>query len=267
MRVLTVFFFSFFLLFASDSIDCSKNPGACHNLAVAYYGGEGVEQNLPVAYSYFKKACDNGFLQSCFNVGLMSLNGDGTAKDEFIAFDMFKKTCVKDKKEYKTSDGCINLAMLYIDGKGVRQDFKKGLEILDDACKAGVLQSCKGLASIYESGYLAIEANSTKALDVLKYDCDKNKNAESCSSASSKFFKESNGNDGISYLEKACKFGLADACISLGLMYTNAQFVEQNLSSAKEYFGKACDLKSAKGCESYKVLNMQEIEDARKNKK
>lgn len=141
---------------------CESNPAYCHNLAVGYYN-EGEDQNLSLSYKYFKKACDMEFLQSCFNIGLMSLNATGVNRDEFLAFDMFKKSCIKGKKGYEMSDGCRNLAMLYIEGIGVRQDFAKGVEILENTCKAGVLQNCKSLATIYKDGYLGIEADSAKS--------------------------------------------------------------------------------------------------------
>lgn len=54
---------------------------------------------------------------------------------------------------------------------------------------------------------------------------------------------------------------MAQACIDIALMYTNAQLVGQDLSLAKEFFGKACDLRNSNGCESYKVLNLQGVKD------
>ncbi|PSM51746.1 Sel1 repeat protein [Campylobacter blaseri] len=39
------------------------------------------------------------------------------------------------------------------------------------------------------------------------------------------------------------------------MLYTDSNIVEQNLTKAKEFFGKACELRERKGCQSYKVLN------------
>ena len=57
--------------------------------------------------------------------------------------------------------------------------------------------------------------------------------------------------------KKACdmKYGLS--CTAMGSMYENGKGVRQNLSTAKQYFGKACDLGDQTGCDNYKTLNEQ----------
>ncbi|PSM51745.1 tetratricopeptide repeat protein [Campylobacter blaseri] len=109
-----------------------------------------------------------GFKESCFNVGVMSENGEGVKEDEFLAFDMYKLTCTKNKKgKYIDSIGCANLAFLYIDGRGIKQEIKKGIEILENSCKKAVLENCNILAKIYQTNYLGIkdDNNTTKLLN------------------------------------------------------------------------------------------------------
>lgn len=43
----------------------------------------------------------------------------------------------------------------------------------------------------------------------------------------------------------------------IGYMYNEGLGVRQNKSTAKEYFGKACDNGLQQGCEAYKELNEQ----------
>ncbi|XAK35140.1 SEL1-like repeat protein [Campylobacter coli] len=45
----------------------------------------------------------------------------------------------------------------------------------------------------------------------------------------------------------------------MGNLYHDGQGVRKNLSSAKEYYGKACDLGFQKGCNEYKILNEKGI--------
>jgi len=40
----------------------------------------------------------------------------------------------------------------------------------------------------------------------------------------------------------------------LGLIYMNGDGVEVDINRSKEYFGRACDLRNAKGCESYRAM-------------
>jgi len=42
-------------------------------------------------------------------------------------------------------------------------------------------------------------------------------------------------------------------------MYLNGDGIRQNKSTAKEYFGKVCDLGDQDGCDFYKQLNEQGI--------
>ena len=44
-------------------------------------------------------------------------------------------------------------------------------------------------------------------------------------------------------------------CYNLGFLYINGQGIGQNFSTAKEYYGKACDLGLQLGCDDYRKLN------------
>ncbi|EET79321.1 Sel1 repeat protein [Campylobacter showae RM3277] len=44
-------------------------------------------------------------------------------------------------------------------------------------------------------------------------------------------------------------------CASLGVLYEYGQGVRQNFPTAKEYYGKACDLGLQLGCDNYRELN------------
>ena len=46
-----------------------------------------------------------------------------------------------------------------------------------------------------------------------------------------------------------------EGCHNLGLLYRDGQGVRQNLQTAKEYFGKACDVGLQEGCNKYRMLN------------
>jgi TPR repeat protein len=65
------------------------------------------------------------------------------------------------------------------------------------------------------------------------------------------------GNYSIAFKEfkAAAEQGDADAQNSLVVMYENGDGVRQSNSKAKEWFGKACDNQSQKGCEAYAKLN------------
>ncbi|WP_149711749.1 tetratricopeptide repeat protein [Campylobacter concisus] len=56
-------------------------------------------------------------------------------------------------------------------------------------------------------------------------------------------------------MEKACDSGNARGCSNLGFLYDEGQDVNQNFSTAKQYYSKACDLGLQLGCDNYRKLN------------
>lgn len=55
--------------------------------------------------------------------------------------------------------------------------------------------------------------------------------------------------------QKACDGGEALSCGGLGDLYAEGKGVRQNFSTAKQYYGKACDLGLQVGCDNYRKLN------------
>lgn len=55
--------------------------------------------------------------------------------------------------------------------------------------------------------------------------------------------------------QKACDGRYAKGCGSLGFLYEYGKGIRQNFSTAKEYYGKACDLGLQVGCDDYRKLN------------
>ena len=49
--------------------------------------------------------------------------------------------------------------------------------------------------------------------------------------------------------------GDSDAQYNLGVMYYEGEGVRQNIATAKEFFGKACDNGFQQGCDNYRKLN------------
>ena len=66
------------------------------------------------------------------------------------------------------------------------------------------------------------------------------------------------------HFEIVCNKGNVDSvqawsCNNLGVLYAEGKGVRQNFSTAKQYFGKACDLGYQDGCDNYKLLNQQGV--------
>ena len=60
----------------------------------------------------------------------------------------------------------------------------------------------------------------------------------------------------VQYCEKGCSLKEGFACNSLGELYEDGIGIK-NKTTAKEYYGKACDLGDQQGCDNYRKLNEQ----------
>ncbi len=56
------------------------------------------------------------------------------------------------------------------------------------------------------------------------------------------------------YFEKACDLNNGGGCSGLGMLYSNGQGVEKNLTKAAYFYSKACELKDGWGCSFLGVL-------------
>ena len=59
---------------------------AMYNIALLYFFGKGVEQNLPLAYEYCKKAAYEGSARAMNNLAYMYMRGLGTKKSYMSAY-------------------------------------------------------------------------------------------------------------------------------------------------------------------------------------
>ena len=55
----------------------------------------------------------------------------------------------------------------------------------------------------------------------------------------------------VELFKKSCNANYGLGCYNVGLMYEYGEGVRQKFSTAREYFGYACDLKVEDGCEAY----------------
>jgi len=169
----------------------------------------------------FAKECNEGKTLSCYNMGLMYDYGDGsTAEDDNKALDFYLKAC--DKNYYES---CSKAALLYEEGKNVKQNKKEAFKLYSKACGADDGFACHNVAVYYSK-------NKNEALKKLS----------------------------IAFYDKACNTGYSPSCIYLGWMYRDSRSVKRDLEKAKEKFDLACEANNYLGCKELRIL--QELEKA-----
>ena len=92
-----------------------------YKMAMVYLNGDGVDQNYPLAFKWFrKKAAKLGHAESQFNLGWMYSSGAGGIKDLALA-----AKCYSQAADQGLTVAQFNLGRAYHNGEGISQDFEK----------------------------------------------------------------------------------------------------------------------------------------------
>lgn len=137
------------------------------------------------------------------------------------SFDEIKKWAEQGSAKYQGK-----LALIYENGDGVPQDYKKALEWLKKSADQDYAISESWLGLKYYAGE-GVRQDYKKSLEWLR--------------------KAVNHEDEPRF----------EAEIIIGLMYELGQGVRRNKITAKEWYGKSCDNGYQDGCDQYKRLNLE----------
>lgn len=213
----------------------------CARVGLMYYNGEGVAKNKQLALKYFDRGC--GVLgEHCGNYVRWFYEGYNgkiikVPQDYEFAFKLAKKGC-----EANDSKSCNYLGILYLEGKGVAQDFKKAFWTFYELCykkSDSIIPKENGVFVYipYNSGYKEIACYNLAI-------CYANGQGT-----------EQNYKRAFGMFQKLCdEDEMGGACGMVGNYYYDAKGIRQDYRSALHYFGKACDLGEQSGCDNHKMM-------------
>lgn len=104
------------------------HPPAMTGLAICYRNGIGIPKDADKAHSWFEKAAEHDDAFALNYLGLYHLEKK-QGKQAFTAFSRAAQLGMASAK--------INLAICYLEGKGVKRDVSKAIEWLEDAATGG----------------------------------------------------------------------------------------------------------------------------------
>lgn len=87
-----------------DELCAMGMPAACHNFAISYARGDGVDLNEKKAGTYYILACKMGYGPSCNNLGVQYYYGIGQKLNLKTSQSYFKKSCA-----FGDKIGCSNI--------------------------------------------------------------------------------------------------------------------------------------------------------------
>ena len=140
---------------------------AQYNVGIIYEHGKGVKPDIDQAKKWYEKSAKGGNEKAMYNLALLYHSQDGKKPH---AIEMAKYWYEK-AVEAGVVEANNNLATLYLEGKGVPQDNKKALELLQKASKANDPQAQYNLGLLYGWGKdiqqdkLKAYENLTKAIN------------------------------------------------------------------------------------------------------
>lgn len=132
------------------------------NLAMMYYGGTGVRQDLPKAIQWAEKPARQGNAEALFVMGMMH-----TQKNDTKAFEFYLQSA---NQGYPSAQ--YELSLMYEKGKGigVQQDYAKAFEWYTRSASQGDARAQFNLGRMYHFGK-GVQQDDAKARDWLGKSC------------------------------------------------------------------------------------------------
>ncbi|MBL0217965.1 MAG: sel1 repeat family protein [Myxococcales bacterium] len=210
---------------------------ACFNLGIALYESKFLPADKPRAFKMFDRACTLGHALGCNALGRMYAEGEGVAKDPARAEQLFKSGCAAQAAnacvelgrmrdgdhgpaDYKVAieaytvacergnpGGCMGLALMHHQARGVPEDFAKARELYARACAKRNGNACNNLGVLVESGKGGA-ADEVKAIDAYRQGCD----ADTGTACMNLARKTTDKAKQLVLYDKGCTLGEKSAC-------------------------------------------------------
>ncbi len=199
----------------------------CTRLAAMYRKGEGVTKDDARAAVLLGYACAGKDAGACFDLALMHWHGEATGwYDTTQAWDAFDRAIAAGAAaalaaqqagcEQGLAPACVNLGLMYGNGKGVAKDEAKAASLYQKACDGGSPDGCYRLAAVFDYGW-GVAVDDAKAAQLY---------------------------------QRACTAGSAVGCNDLGAMYAAAEGVAEDPARAAQLYRTACEGRNALACKN-----------------
>ena len=226
-----------YLCAPDDEADCraqceAGNGGSCYNLGHHLRWKKNDEAQ---AKPLFRKGCEAGVADSCTAYGLAQWPADKVNEAGFqAALGSFKKACAmgsgpgcdnasallggvgpasitdyaqkavyaKRACAFGEDSGCIELAFLQLEGKGVARDEAVGLRTLSKSCDYGSADSCWFLGNVYAKGERGVKADHARAGEAHGRGCALDRGG--CYEAGEAYSKAGDNTKALEYWERGC---------------------------------------------------------------
>ncbi|MBU1221478.1 sel1 repeat family protein [Myxococcota bacterium] len=236
------------------------------------------------AFQLYKDACTAAEGLGCLFGGNLLVEGKKLKKDPRRAAEMYTTGCEKgennccnvlgkmyqkgidgDKPDFNLSvkffekscqgrimESCRLLAYIYETGRGVEQNFKRAGLLYDMACVMGEPIACANLGYLYEKGF-GVKPDPVKAFKLYEMSCKKGE-MTACNNLGHMYHSgvavKSDSVKAFGLFEKACKSGHLPACQNVARLYELGEGVTKDLKKAVALYKKNCIALEMASCNS-----------------
>lgn len=206
----------------------NSDPYSLYILGRLYVAGIGVEQDQNKALHYYQKADQLG--------SKYGTDGIGNVCESFRKYDHAVKFYKKASK-LGNCNSMFHLAILYFDGKGTPQNFKKAFSWCLKAATLGHLKAMNYVGYMYQNGR-GVTANFSKAMKWYQKSA-KLGYPKAMTNLAIMYYLIGSYKDTATWLHKAAEYNNVIAMEKLGFLYSKGMGVKRSYRKAKEWYRKA----------------------------
>lgn len=214
------------------------NAAAQYLLGLAYYNGQGVQQDYSKAFEWLLKAAEQGNANAQNTIGTMYFKGQAVPQDNSKAFGWYRKSA---EQGNPTAQHILGLA--YYTGEGLPQDFMQALFWYRKAAEQGYALAQNGLGSMYLKGE-GMPKDYEKGFEWFRKSANQGNAVAQNILGIAYYTGEGIRQDyeqAATLFRKAADQGNPQAQVSIGNMYLRGQSVPQDRDMAIEWFRKAAN--------------------------
>ncbi len=248
------------LTFYQRACDAGRARG-CENLGVAYENGRGTTRSYARAATLYESACTNGAFSACVSFGDLLEHGRGVTPDQGRATDLYRSAC-----ENRVMEGCSQYARTLEEGLLGRPDVQAAVRVYEAACNSGLQAACARFATLHVEARARPERLSrSQTASMLQRSCNSG-DSLGCTGLGLAYERGHGVRKSITRAMElyagACVARVRRACELLAGHYETGPPRLRNATSAEEHHDRACQLGSARSCDSLATLRQARSDSA-----
>jgi TPR repeat protein len=205
--------------------------------------GRGVQANPAAAAGYYKIAAEAGNPDAQFALAELYRKGEGLAADPTEAERWYAAAA----KGYASATGGRaqeRLGQMYIDGRGVPKDVRRGVLLLEGVAQGGRVWTQVKLAQLYERGADGLPADQGRAVAYYRMAAEAGNRAGLYELARLHATGKGvllDGRRAVELYQQAAAAGEDRAYGRLGQLYADGEVVPRDQAEADKWFAKAAE--------------------------